>query len=56
MEFPIGWVLREDDGRAYLVNNVPGEVKIKGLGFDLFDAFWKGYSLGWIEQLLDRNL
>ena len=27
------WVaLREDDGRAYLVNNVPGEVKIKGLG------------------------
>ena len=38
--------LREDDGRAYLVNNVPGEVKIKGLG--RFDAsvLLEGYSLG----------
>jgi len=38
--------LREDDGRAYLVNNVPGEVKIKGLGrFDPSVVF-EGYSLG----------
>ena len=38
--------LREDDGRAYLVNNVPGEIKIKGLG--RFDAsvLLEGYSLG----------
>ena len=37
------WVaLREDDGRAYLVNNVPGEVKIKGLGrFDPSVRFWR---------------
>ena len=41
------WVaLREDDGRAYLVNNVPGEVKIKGLGrFDPSELL-EGYSLG----------
>ena len=38
--------LREDDGRAYLVNNVPGEVKIKGLGRFDPSVLLKGYSLG----------
>ncbi len=38
--------LREDDGRAYLVNRVPGEVKIKGLGrFDPITLL-NGYSIG----------
>ena len=38
--------LREDDGRAYLVNRVPGEVKIKGLGrFDPVELL-NGYSIG----------
>ena len=34
---PGEWVaLREDDGRAYLLQKTPGEVKIKGLGkFDV---------------------
>ena len=41
------WVaLREDDGRAYLVNNVPGEVKIKGLGRFDHSVLLEGYSLG----------
>ena len=41
------WVaLREDDGRAYLVNNVPGEVKIKGLGRFDPSMLLEGYSLG----------
>ena len=41
------WVaLREDDGRAYLVNNVPGEVKIKGLGRFDPSVLLEGYSLG----------
>ena len=41
------WVaLREDDGRAYLVNNVPGEVKIKGLGRFDPSVLMEGYSLG----------
>ena len=29
--------LREDDGRAYLLQRTPGEVKVKGLG--RFDAY-----------------
>ena len=41
------WVaLREDDGRAYLVNKVPGEVKIKGLGRFDPSVLLEGYSLG----------
>jgi len=41
------WVaLREDDGRAYLVNNVPGEVKIKGLGRFDPSTLLEGFSLG----------
>ena len=41
------WVaLREDDGRAYLVNNVPGGVKIKGLGRFDPSVLLEGYSLG----------
>ena len=41
------WVaLREDDGRAYLVNNVPGEVKIKGLGRFDPSMLLEGYLLG----------
>ena len=43
----LNWVaLREDDGRAYLVNNVPGEVKIKGLGRFDPSVLLEGYSLG----------
>lgn len=41
------WVaLREDDGRAYLLNRMAGEVKVKGLG--RFDAaqLLNGYSVG----------
>ena len=38
--------LREDDGRAYLVNNVPGEIKIKGLGRFDPSVLLEGYSLG----------
>ena len=34
---PAEWLaLREDDGRAYLLQRIPGEVKVKGLG--RFDA------------------
>ena len=38
--------LREDDGRAYLVHRVPGEVKVKGLG--RFDAakLLVGFEIG----------
>ncbi len=43
---PIWVALREDDGRAYLVNNVPGEVKIKGLGRFDPSVLLEGYSLG----------
>tara|TARA_A100001037_G_scaffold293295_1_gene309748 strand:- start:180 stop:1007 length:828 start_codon:yes stop_codon:yes gene_type:complete len=43
---PNWMALREDDGRAYLVNNVPGEVKIKGLGRFDPSVLLKGYSLG----------
>ena len=41
------WVaLREDDGRAYLLNRVAGEVKVKGLGrFDVGQLL-DGYSVG----------
>jgi tRNA (adenine57-N1/adenine58-N1)-methyltransferase len=41
------WVaLREDDGRAYLLNRVAGEVKVKGLGrFDVGQLLG-GYSVG----------
>ena len=41
------WVaLREDDGRAYLLNRAASEVKVKGLG--RFDAgrLLNGYSVG----------
>ena len=38
--------LREDDGRAYLLQRTPGEVKVKGLGrFDAYELL-KGYSAG----------
>ncbi len=43
---PIWVALREDDGRAYLVNNVPGEVKIKGLGRFDPSVLLEGYSFG----------
>jgi tRNA (adenine57-N1/adenine58-N1)-methyltransferase len=41
------WVaLREDDGRAYLLNNIPGEIKVKGLGrFDASELL-NGYKIG----------
>jgi len=41
------WVaLREDDGRAYLLQNKPGEIKVKGLGrFDAMQLL-DGYSIG----------
>ncbi len=43
----IEWVaLREDDGRAYLLQNIPGEVKVKGLGrFDVSELL-DGYKIG----------
>jgi len=38
--------LREDDGRAYVLQRTPGEVKIKGLGrFDPFELL-KGFQIG----------
>ena len=41
------WVaLREDDGRAYLLRRVPGEVKVKGLGRFDADQLLSGYSFG----------
>ena len=45
-EEPEWLALREDDGRAYLLQRAPGEVKVKGLGrFDAYDLL-KGYSAG----------
>ena len=45
-KFPNWVALREDDGRAYLVNNTPGEIKIKGLGrFDASELL-DGFSIG----------
>ena len=42
-----GWVaLREDDGRAYLLQVVPGEVKIKGLGRFDAEVLLEGHSIG----------
>ena len=43
----IEWVaLREDDGQAYLLQNIPGEVKVKGLGrFDVSELL-DGYKIG----------
>jgi len=41
------WVaLREDDGRAYLLQRSPGEVKIKGLGRFDAEEILDGYALG----------
>jgi tRNA (adenine57-N1/adenine58-N1)-methyltransferase len=41
------WVaLREDDGRAYLLRRVPGEVKVKGLGRFDSEQLLNGYSVG----------
>ena len=38
--------LREDDGRAYILQRASGEVKVKGLGrFDAYELL-KGYSAG----------
>ena len=45
-KFPNWVALREDDGRAYLVNNTSGEIKIKGLGrFDASELL-DGFSIG----------
>jgi tRNA (adenine57-N1/adenine58-N1)-methyltransferase len=41
------WVaLREDDGRAYLVNRKAGELKVKGLGRFNCKELLSGYSIG----------
>ena len=41
------WVaLREDDGRAYLLRRVSGEVKVKGLGRFDAEQLLNGYSIG----------
>ena len=41
------WVaLREDDGRAYLLQRTPGEVKVKGLGRFDAEQLLNGYSIG----------
>ena len=38
--------LREDDGRAYLVHRVPGEVKVKGLGRFDAEKLLEGFEIG----------
>ena len=38
--------LREDDGRAYLVHRVPGEVKVKGLGRFDAEKLLEGFGIG----------
>jgi tRNA (adenine57-N1/adenine58-N1)-methyltransferase len=38
--------LREDDGRAYLVHRVPGEVKVKGLGRFDAEKMLEGFVVG----------
>ena len=38
--------LREDDGRAYLLRRVAGEVKVKGLGRFDAEELLRGYSVG----------
>ena len=38
--------LREDDGRAYLLQRTPGEVKVKGLGRKDANELHKGYTAG----------
>ena len=44
---PGEWVaLREDDGRAYLLQKTPGEVKIKGLGRFDSNQLLDGYAIG----------
>ena len=41
------WVaLREDDGRAYLLQRAPGEDKVKGLGRFDAEQLLNGYSIG----------
>jgi|TARA_B110000263_G_C15304254_1_gene509529 tRNA (adenine57-N1/adenine58-N1)-methyltransferase len=41
------WVaLREDDGRAYLLQKKPGEIKIKGLGRFDSEELLRGFSIG----------
>ena len=41
------WVaLREDDGRAYLLHRIPGELKVKGLGRFDAEQLLNGYSIG----------
>ena len=44
---PAEWLaLREDDGRAYLLQRTPGEVKVKGLGRFDAEELLRGYSIG----------
>ena len=43
----LDWVaLREDDGRAYLLQKKPGEIKIKGLGRFDSEQLLSGHSIG----------
>tara|TARA_B100000900_G_scaffold398226_1_gene399378 strand:- start:7308 stop:8120 length:813 start_codon:yes stop_codon:yes gene_type:complete len=53
----LDWVaLKEDDGRAYLLQKKPGEVKIKGLGrFDSGDLL-QGHSIGDRIQVGQKSL
>ena len=46
--------LREDDGRAYLLRRVAGEVKVKGLGRFDAEELLRGYSVE-IELLWDKS-
>ena len=57
MEYIGEWLaLREDDGRAYILQRVSGEVKIKGLGrFDPFQLL-KGFSIGDRIQIGQKSL
>ena len=44
---PGEWVaLREDDGRAYLLQKTPGEIKIKGLGRFDSNQLLDGFAIG----------
>ena len=53
----LDWVaLREDDGRAYLLQKKPGEVKIKGLGRFDSGQLLDGYSIGERIQVGQKSL
>ena len=53
----LDWVaLREDDGRAYLLQKKSGEVKVKGLGRFDSKQLLEGYSIGERIQVGQKSL